>query len=127
MKILFASPDRDLVSSYGIVIGQRGWESTSAFDGAQVLSVCAEEEFDVAVIDEKLPNSDVFAISRFLKTKYTPVVTLTYSQAGGRDDVIAFPFFPDEFMSCCAASAEKFKKERGEGASKEYGKVDEND
>ena len=56
MRILFAAADRDLLRSLGRLLGDALGEVVTAFDGAQVLTLAAEEVFDLAAVDRALPR-----------------------------------------------------------------------
>ena len=112
MKILFASPDRDLVSSYKLILDEHGHDTLAAYDGTQAISAC-ENAADIAVIDERLPRTDMATLYKILSSHETPTLTLTYSQSGGQN-TLPYPFFPDEFMAACEKLYSENQTKRGE-------------
>ena len=76
MKILFASPERDLLESFKILLEADLGETVTAFDGTQVLSLLDNEQFDAAVIDREIPRVGYRILTERAKEKKVPVIAL---------------------------------------------------
>lgn len=97
MKILFASADRDLLSTYEKILKIRGWDVYTAFDGAQVMNT-DHTGASVAVIDEKLPRVPCGKLIKLFCDKGIPVIVLTYKNGCGEKSAksLPFPFTPND-------------------------------
>lgn len=76
MRILFAAADRDLLRCYQKILGEAVGETVTVFDGTQVLTLTAEESFDVVVLDRHIPRVDYRHILQRLENAGTPVIVL---------------------------------------------------
>ena len=56
MRVLFAVPDRDLLRCYDKLLEAAFGDVVTAFDGTQVLTMLIEEQYDIVVLDRKLPR-----------------------------------------------------------------------
>ena len=84
MKILFAAPDRDLLECYKQLLETGLGETVTAFDGTPVLALLATEDFDILILDRKIPRVDHKVITERANAKNVPVVVLTDEPAGAR-------------------------------------------
>lgn len=76
MKMLFASPDRDLLECFGKLFEGDGWETVTVFDGTQVVSSLTKEIFDIVVFDRDIPRIEYGEILMRIKKKNIPVIVL---------------------------------------------------
>ena len=104
MRILLAAPDRDLLECYQKLLETDFGETVTAFDGAQVLSLIAAEQFDAAILDRDIPGVGFdLLVERAVRGK-VPVVTLTnggendggFESEANRTAVLPYPFTPEE-------------------------------
>ena len=76
MRILFASPDRDLLECCKNLFENDLGETVTAFDGTQVLSLLSSETFDAAVLDCDIPRIGYGRLIACLREKKIPVIAL---------------------------------------------------
>ena len=107
MRILIACPDRDFLDAYErLLSGELGYVKT-AFDGTAALALLKEEDFDVCVIDSRLPRVNYRTIVARLDAKRIPSVVLVYSGISqkllrAKDPVTEYmplPFTPSELVT----------------------------
>ncbi len=106
MRILLIEDDRDLNETIKEFLELSGFEVISVFDGEEGLSKAYEENFDLLIVDVKLPKINGFELVKELrKTKNTPVIFLTSLNSqkdieegflSGGDDYITKPFSLNE-------------------------------
>ena len=102
MKILFASPDRDLLSAYGILLSEGGNEVEKAFDGTFVLSKLQDGRPDLMILSHDVPRVDSAQIRAFCKQKQIPVILLLDSKpkdieaVANVSEYLIMPFSPRE-------------------------------
>lgn len=84
MKILFAVPDRDLLECYRKLLEEDLGETVTSFDGTQVISLLSTDDFDVLILDKKLPRVDYRKIAERAVSKNIPVILLTDEPEGAR-------------------------------------------
>ncbi|MCR5457682.1 MAG: hypothetical protein K6F14_06370 [Clostridiales bacterium] len=77
MKILFAAPDRDLLECYRKLLEEDLGETVTSFDGTQVISLLSTDDFDVLILDKKLPRVDYRKIIERADNRMIPVIVLT--------------------------------------------------
>ncbi|MBQ7599541.1 MAG: hypothetical protein IJU57_02590 [Clostridia bacterium] len=107
MRILLASPDRDFLEAYEKLLCDEFGYVKTAFDGTAVLSLLKEQDFDVCVIDSKLPRVNYRTIVSRLDAKKIPSVILVYKGMSPallclKDPVTEYmplPFPPGELKS----------------------------
>jgi len=114
MKILFASPERDLLASYGRLLTEEGFDVLTAFDGTQAVELL--DSADLLIIDEKIPRVSSESIIKQAGERGTPVIVLTY-RAGAADvggvSYLPFPFAPQKLISLCEKRGERQKNLNG--------------
>ncbi|WP_457564156.1 response regulator transcription factor [Caminibacter sp.] len=102
MRILLIEDDFDLHETIKDYLQMQGFEVESAFDGEEGLSRAYEENFDLMIVDVKMPKMDGFSmVKEIRKHKNTPVIFLTSLNSekeieegflSGGDDYITKPF-----------------------------------
>lgn len=122
-KILIADDEeliRALIAKYAKF---EGYETEEARDGMEAVRKCAEENFDIVIMDIMMPELDGFSAVREIRKKSdVPVIMLSargeeYDKINGfecgADDYVVKPFSPKELMlrieavlkrTCCANS-----------------------
>lgn len=104
MKVLFAAPDRDLLSAYGLILAQDGYTIEKVFDGTQVLTKLSDEAFDVLVLSDDIPRIENRRIINLCREKGVSLVMLvnkkpspeecaSYKESEG---YLVMPFTPKE-------------------------------
>lgn len=107
-KILIAEDDQDIRELVIITLQFSGFEVTSAVDGAQAVEKAQEEEFDLILMDVRMPRMTGYEACRHLrrmeKTKDVPIVFLSAKGQeaeikqgldAGATQYILKPFAPD--------------------------------
>lgn len=119
MRVLFADPDRDLLSAYQKLMETEGYTADTVFDGTQVLKMLDTAAYDLAVLNERLPRVAHGQLVRRLRDKEVPVIVLLYETVDARrlyqrdlaSAYLSFPFSPADFF----ALAKNVLKKRQEG------------
>ena len=120
MKVLLASPHRDILLCYSRILEQEGIQTDTAFDGAEVLRLLAAGPYSKVILDLDLPRVEAGNIIRLLHEENTPVLALhtgsgsalsDADEAARPDDILFYPFSPEEFLE--KLSAEGSKKPSG--------------
>ncbi len=127
MKILLASPERDLLECYKALFEADLGQTVTAFDGAQVLSLLKTEEFEIAVLDAELPRVEYGKLVAQIKDRKIPVIALINEPESVRrcrnepqaDAYLSYPFNYAEIKSVITETLEN----TGKGP----GTVDENE
>ena len=78
MRILFASPHRDLLECFKKLLEPDTGETVTAFDGTQVIYLLAKESFDAVILDSHIQRVDSKEITERIRRKNIPVIVLTY-------------------------------------------------
>jgi DNA-binding response OmpR family regulator len=124
MKILLAEDDLRLGRAVKRVFEEEGYETLVASDGAQALTLAAESEFDVIVLDIMLPELDGFEVCRKLRLEaiQTPVLMMTArvdvedrvkGLDSGADDYMLKPFAVAELLARVRALSRRSAKLNG--------------
>ncbi|MDH3284708.1 MAG: sigma-54 dependent transcriptional regulator, partial [Acidobacteriota bacterium] len=79
IRLLLADDEEPLRRILGRELRRKGYEVIPAEDGRRALRLLAEEEFDVAVLDVRMPGVDGLSVLRSLKNEVSPpeVILLT--------------------------------------------------
>ena len=102
MKILFASPDRDLLSAYGILLSDGNNEVEKAFDGTFVLSKIEDGKPDLMILSYDVPRVDSVKIQQLCKDRQIPVILLldqkpkNMTAVENASEYLIMPFSPRE-------------------------------
>lgn len=107
-KILIAEDDQDIRELVVLTLQFNGFEVVSAVDGAQAVEKAQQDEFDLILMDVRMPRMTGYEACRHLremeKTKDIPIIFLsakgqdTEIQQGleaGATQYILKPFAPD--------------------------------
>lgn len=128
MRILFATPDRDLSECYKRLLDESLGETVTAFDGAQVMNLIAAESFDAAVIDRGIPRVGIKTLTAKIKEKGIPVIALSDEPPSARrlaeeplpSACLSYPF---DSKKLCAVITDAAGMAAG-GAGFEFGKAE---
>lgn len=79
ISILIAEDDEEIAASLDNILTDKGFDVTLAPDGEEALARLDEENFDVMILDLKLPKVGGFEILGYIKNKKlrTKVIVLT--------------------------------------------------
>jgi DNA-binding response OmpR family regulator len=72
LSILIAEDDGEVAESLKNILSEKGIEVTLAHDGEEAISKLGEKNFDVVILDLKLPKVSGFEILGFIKTNFPP-------------------------------------------------------
>ncbi len=107
MRILLATSERELLNAYQLILTDEYGDVTTAFDGAIAMALIDEQNFDIAILDARLPRVDYKIIAEKLCEKNIPSVVMVYSKIERTDfakdipaaEYLSFPFFPEEMKA----------------------------
>ena len=120
MRLLFATPERDLLTAYKRLLETGDCTVSTAFDGTQVLTAVAKEHPDAVVLDEALPRIDIRHLLTVCREEDIPVIELTRREVDLKmlirepapSDYLPFPFEPSELRERIAAVLRRRKEGR---------------
>lgn len=108
-KILVADDEPDIYRLIQRFAEHEGHEVTGVFNGADAVSCCWEQDFDLVILDVMMPDMDGFtACKEIRRKKDIPVLMLSARGAeydklrgfeAGVDDYVVKPFSPKELMA----------------------------
>ena len=121
-KILLAEDDKDLNRIICRTLRDRGYEVTSAENGAEALEKCEAERFDMIISDIMMPKMDGFSLADNIRSfdKEIPIIFMTakddkaskmFGYSLGVDDYIVKPFDIDILVMKIAAILRRAKIE----------------
>ena len=85
IRLLIADDEEDLVTFLAHRLRKRGLEVTMALSGAEAVSAAAEEKFDVAVVDLKMPDMDGIAVIEQLQQMQPFIEAIMLTGHGSHD------------------------------------------
>ena len=100
MKLLFIEDNRDILANVYQYFEALGYKVDSATDGVAGLTLAASQEFDVVVLDLRLPRLDGLEVCRQLRKVhrcYTPVLMLT-ARSSLEEKIDGFDSGADDYM-----------------------------
>ena len=109
-KILIIEDDRDIANLIAIHMDDNGHEAHKIHDGREGLIRSMEDEYDLIILDLKLPGMDGMEICKKLRQEKvdTPIIMLTAKDSEndvivglsvGADDYVTKPFSPRELLA----------------------------
>ena len=115
MNILLADSNRDLLQCYQKLLTMDGHAVTTAFDGAQVISLMKREKFDLTIMEETLPRMELAQLLQTLAAEGVPVIVLsdgnvtvkTLLHTQQPSAYLSFPFLPEDLTGLMQAVMEK--------------------
>lgn len=89
-KILIVDDEQDLVTLFSDILQSAGFETRAAMDGSEALALAQSENFDLILLDIKMPKLDGFEVLKALredqKTRNIKVIMLSNMQGQGYID-----------------------------------------
>ncbi len=127
-RVLVVDDDNNIRLTVTKCLGDAGHNVDAAVDGHHALDKISENEYDVVLLDMKLPDIDGLEILRraqgrpaafVMITGYGTVETAVEAMKLGAVDYLRKPFTPDEIRAVVSAVAERFRT-RAEDASRSF-------
>lgn len=99
-KILIIEDDRDIADLIAIHMVDNGHEATKILDGRGGLIMAMEKEYDLIILDLKLPGMDGLEICKKMRQEKieTPIIMLT-SKSEEIDKILGLEFGADDYMT----------------------------
>lgn len=120
MKILVVDDEKEIADLVELYLKNEGYAVCKCFDGKTALQKIQTEQFDLAVLDVMLPDTDGFSLcSEIRKMHNYPVIMLTARTQDtdkisgltlGADDYVTKPFNPLELTARIKAQLRRFKQ-----------------
>lgn len=122
-RILVVEDDSDINGLLCRILNKEGYETVSAWSGSEALLRLEREEFDMLLLDLKIPGTTGEEVIRQLREKENeiPVLVLTAKAALedkvsvlnlGADDYLTKPFENEEVVARVNARLRRFRKNR---------------
>ena len=118
MNILVCDDDRDIVEAIEIYLKDEGYAVYKAYDGAEALSVLANGDIHLAILDIMMPKMDGLRALEIMRGEMNiPVIILSARAepedkisglALGADDYITKPFEPLELLARVKSQLRRF-------------------
>lgn len=112
MKLLVAEDEKDVRELIEIILRYHGFEVVSARDGREAIAAAEAEQFDLILLDVRMPRVDGYEACRRLRqmesTRDIPVIMLsalgqeaekTEGLAAGADEYLVKPFTPNSLVA----------------------------
>jgi two-component system response regulator HydG len=91
MSILIADDNASLLKTMSLIMSHKGFDVTTAMDGIEAVEKARESDFDVILMDIRMPRMD--GVEAFRKIKYIrPEVIVMMMTAYAVDDLIQDAF-----------------------------------
>lgn len=87
LRVLFVDDEEELVSTVVERFGLRGIEASGATNGLEALARVGEKEFDVVVLDVRMPGLGGLDVIKRLKQSHPELEVILVSGHGAREDV----------------------------------------
>ncbi|MGB2864335.1 MAG: response regulator [Sedimentisphaerales bacterium] len=123
-KILIIEDDRDIVEMLDYNLKEEGYETISALNGEQGITLAGKERPDLIILDIMLPIIDGFEVCRILKNDdrvaHIPIIILSAKSQEtdkvvglelGADDYVTKPFSPRELIARTRAILRRGREE----------------
>jgi len=88
IKLLIVDDERQIRESYGDFFAKRGFDVELASDGEQGLSMLREGEFDVAILDIRMPEMDGLALAEAVSNEGIDTSLVILTGYGEQQDAI---------------------------------------
>lgn len=88
IKLLLVDDEEDFLNSLAKRLGKREFEITTATDGELAVKAAKKSEFDVAILDMKMPGMDGMELLGILKKKHKFLEVVILTGYGGIDSAV---------------------------------------
>lgn len=120
MKILVVDDEKEIAELVCHCLNTEGLETVICNNGTEALDKIRSEEFDLAILDIMLPDTDGLTLCAEIRKRYKyPVIMLTAKTAFsdrisglslGADDYVTKPFNPPELVARAKAQLRRYKQ-----------------
>ncbi|MEI6134121.1 MAG: response regulator [Desulfomonile sp.] len=87
-RLLLVDDDIDLTNNLSWLLSRRSYEVSAVNDGEGALRIVGEQEFDVVILDRKMPGLDGISALRVLKMKHPNLEFIILTGAPSIDSAI---------------------------------------
>ena len=119
-NILVVDDEKEIADLIELYLRNDDYEVFKFYSAGEALESIASREFDLAVLDIMLPDTDGFKLCQKIRERYTyPIIMLTAKNGEsdkitgltlGADDYITKPFMPLELVARIKAQLRRYKK-----------------
>lgn len=88
MRVLLVDDELELVSTMAERLEIRGYDVTAVSSGEQALARLAEQRYDVAVVDVKMPTMSGEVLLSFIQRDYPQVAVILLTGHAGTDEAM---------------------------------------
>ena len=88
IKLLLVDDEEDFLNSLAKRLGKRDFDITTATEGKLAVKAAKKSEFDVAILDMKMPGMDGMELLRILKKKHRFLEVVILTGYGGIDSAV---------------------------------------
>ena len=117
-NILLVDDDMSVRSVFSSVLREEGYRVTAVKDGYEAIKVLQQEDFDLALVDLRMPGLDGIEVLGRIKSRRPQTRVIIYTGHGsakdavearrnGATDYLAKPFSPDELKLSVKEALEK--------------------
>lgn len=119
-SILVVDDEKEIADLIELYLRNDDYEVFKFYSAGEALESIASREFDLAILDIMLPETDGFKLCQKIRERYTyPIIMLTAKNGEsdkitgltlGADDYITKPFMPLELVARIKAQLRRYKK-----------------
>ncbi len=118
IQILLADDDTDLRETLVAHLAEQGYEVITASDGNEAIPLIYGREFNLVILDLRMPYIDGFAVLQFIKTTFPSTKVIVFTAYAdlynvmrckelGADEVVTKPYELQELFNSIRALTEK--------------------
>lgn len=125
--VLVVDDDKEIVKAIAILLEREGYEVLRAYDGMQALSMVAEREVQLIIMDVMMPKLDgLSAMMKIREKKNIPIIVLSAKSEDtdkvlglsmGADDYVAKPYHPQELAARVKSNLRRYLSLGGASAA----------
>ena len=110
-RILIVEDEKPLSAAYQTILGQHGHETATAFDGQEALDAVAREQYDLILLDLKMPRMGGLDFLRMLGDRAKDISIIVFSNLDNQPEIDeAFRLGAQRYILKAWASPEELVK-----------------